>query len=294
MLHNNDLQFEKGSEEENVFSGQENLPKEIIGSQELTDAIRGQISINSNLINLREVRKTITQLFIPQDPHVQFGTCSINPGIVTPSASATFACSIPVNTGAADYPVWMTPPSAMETGLIYQGASVAGSTEITVRLFNATTLDIDGAARTWNWMIIPTFSISKAGTIIRSWQFPDASSAAVAAITFTVPLDYQLISLKLVWTTPASSGNLAWDALFDEGGEGEAIGTRGFTTATQTVVAPSSASVYKFTEILNDTTLVQRIRMNNVWGMRWRRLGADAADTLSNTMNLYGFLATFN
>jgi hypothetical protein len=83
---------------------------------------------------------------------VLYGTVSVNPPNIVANTSGTFTVTITdVQTGDL---VFLTPPSDIEPGLVFQGASVTAADEVTIRMRNVTGGDIDGASRTWSYMVI--------------------------------------------------------------------------------------------------------------------------------------------
>jgi hypothetical protein len=82
---------------------------------------------------------------------VFYGTVSVDPPNIAANSSGTVAVTITgVQTGDL---VFLTPPSDMETDLIFQGADVTAGT-VTIQIRNVSGGDIDGANRTWSYMVI--------------------------------------------------------------------------------------------------------------------------------------------
>ena len=77
------------------------------------------------------------------------GTCAVDPASIAAGTVGTAACTASGITSAAH--VYLTPPTALEDGLVLEGAT-AGSGSITVSLLNTTAGAIDGAALTWSWL----------------------------------------------------------------------------------------------------------------------------------------------
>jgi len=83
---------------------------------------------------------------------VFYGTVSVDPPNINANTSTTFTVTIPgVQTGDL---VFLTPPSSIETDLIFQGADVTAANTVTIRIRNVSGAAVDGAARTWSYMVI--------------------------------------------------------------------------------------------------------------------------------------------
>jgi hypothetical protein len=82
---------------------------------------------------------------------VFYGTVSVDPPNIAANSSGTVAVPIPgVQTGDL---VFLTPPSDMETDLIFQGADVTAGGTVTIQIRNVGAA-VDGDARTWSYMVI--------------------------------------------------------------------------------------------------------------------------------------------
>jgi hypothetical protein len=83
---------------------------------------------------------------------VFYGTVSVNPPNIDANTSETFTVTITgVQTGDL---VFLTPPSDIEAGLVFQGANVTGANTVTIQMRNVTGSAIDGDPRTWRYMVI--------------------------------------------------------------------------------------------------------------------------------------------
>jgi hypothetical protein len=83
---------------------------------------------------------------------VLYGTVSVDPPLINANTSATFTVTITgVQTGDL---VFLTPPSDIEPGLVFQGANVTAANTVTIRMRNVTGTAVNGAARTWSYMVI--------------------------------------------------------------------------------------------------------------------------------------------
>ncbi len=83
---------------------------------------------------------------------VFYGTVSVDPPNINANTSATFTVTITgVQTGDL---VFLTPPSGIEGELVFQGADVTAANTVTIRMRNVTGVAVDGASRTWSYMVI--------------------------------------------------------------------------------------------------------------------------------------------
>ncbi len=83
---------------------------------------------------------------------VFYGTVSVDPPSINANSSSTFTVSIAgVNVGDL---VLLTPPSNMEADLVFQGADVTAGGTVTIRIRNVSGAVVDGAARTWKYIVI--------------------------------------------------------------------------------------------------------------------------------------------
>jgi hypothetical protein len=80
------------------------------------------------------------------------GTVAVDP----PSLGAATAASVTVTISGAAVgdTVWLFPPSTLEDGLILQAAEVTAANTVTLKIFNARTVAVDGVSRTWRYVII--------------------------------------------------------------------------------------------------------------------------------------------
>lgn len=80
-------------------------------------------------------------------------TAAVNPGSLLTDAAEDLAVTV---TGAATTDdVLVIPPADLETGLVYQGATVTGANTVTVRVMNTSAGTIDGASKTATFILRP-------------------------------------------------------------------------------------------------------------------------------------------
>lgn len=109
---------------------------------------------------------------------------------------------------------------------------------------------------------------------------------------FIVPSDVSSISsIQLVWSTPATSGNLYYDAHLDAAANGEAIQTHHNHSTGQTAAAGAVANEIDFLTL--PAGLLTSVTPGDICGLEFIRLGSDANDTLSNRIDVYGIIVTF-
>lgn len=126
-------------------------------------------------------------------------------------------------------------------------------------------------------------------------QFADAATKE-AYFILPVPSGMIVTSLQFVWSTPATSGNLRWQIDIGAGSDSQATNARTTGGTAVSTAADGTANDLNFTEIPSSTGVNLATLLspeNSIWGFKFSRLGADAADTLSNTANLYGILVTY-
>jgi hypothetical protein len=83
---------------------------------------------------------------------VFYGTVSVDPPNINANTSTTFTVII-TGVQMGDL-VFLTPPSGIEGGLVFQGANVTAVNTVTIQMRNVTGSAIDGIARTWRYMVI--------------------------------------------------------------------------------------------------------------------------------------------
>ncbi len=83
---------------------------------------------------------------------VLYGTVSVDPPNIDANTSTTFTVTI-TGVGTGDL-AFLTPPSDIEGGLVFQGAHVTAANTVTTQMRNVTGVAVDGAARTWRYMVI--------------------------------------------------------------------------------------------------------------------------------------------
>mgnify|MGYP001575126644 CR=1 FL=1 len=122
-------------------------------------------------------------------------------------------------------------------------------------------------------------------------QFADAATR-VAYFSIIPPRDWNIINMKFIWSTPATSGNMRWTIDIGEGGDSDANNARITGGTAVTPAADGTANDLNYTDILSAGAgvILDNLRRDNLWGIKFTRTGADAGDTLTNTVNLYGIL----
>lgn len=80
------------------------------------------------------------------------GTVSVNPASIAANTTGDTSVTI-ASAKAGDIIVW-TPPSDLEAGLVVGGSWCASDGTVVLRLGNVTVGAIDGAAKTWSYLII--------------------------------------------------------------------------------------------------------------------------------------------
>lgn len=125
-------------------------------------------------------------------------------------------------------------------------------------------------------------------------QFADAATR-VAYFSFIIPPDLSIISIVFIWSTPATSGNLRWQIDFGEGGDSDTTNVRTTGGTAVSTAADGIANELSFTEVIGAGAGVElsALRKEGLWGIKFTRSGADVADTLTNTVNLYGILIRY-
>lgn len=124
-------------------------------------------------------------------------------------------------------------------------------------------------------------------------QLADGSTKT-AYFTLITPTDFRLVSVKLVWSTPATSKVALFKVDIGEGGELEANNERTTGGTNFTVTSAATASDLNFTEIINKGAVyLSRVKQKTLWGIKLSRIGGDASDTLSDVANVYGLLIKY-
>ncbi len=83
---------------------------------------------------------------------VLYGTVNVDPPNIGANASVTFTITI---TGVQTNDlIFLTPPSDIEAALVFQGATVTSANTVTIRMRNVTGAAVNGASRTWRYMVI--------------------------------------------------------------------------------------------------------------------------------------------
>ena len=106
-----------------------------------------------------------------------------------------------------------------------------------------------------------------------------------------------IVSFQFIWSTPATTGNLRWTIDIGAGGNSEATNARTTGGTAVNTAADGTANDLNFTDIpgvnagINFASL-ESIR-SQILGFKFTRTGADAGDTLTDTVNLYGLLLEY-
>ncbi len=124
-------------------------------------------------------------------------------------------------------------------------------------------------------------------------QFADAATNE-AYFAFVPHQDLILAKMEFIWSASAA-GNLRWQVDIGEGGASEQNNVRTTGGTAITTAADATANDLKFTDIgLSTGVSLPKLKKGNLWGIKFTRLGADAADTINGgTVNLYGILITY-
>jgi len=125
-------------------------------------------------------------------------------------------------------------------------------------------------------------------------QFADAATK-VAYFSLLPSRDWNIVNMKFIWSTPATSGNLRWQIDIGEGGDSDANNARTTGGTAVTTAADGTANDLNYTDVLlaSAGVVLERLKRDNVWGIKFTRTGAHADDTLTNTVNLYGILIEY-
>lgn len=83
---------------------------------------------------------------------VKEGTVSVNPASIAANTTGDTSVTI-ADAQAGDVILW-TPPSDLEAGLVVGGSWCASNGTVVLRLGNVTVGAIDGAAKTWSYVLI--------------------------------------------------------------------------------------------------------------------------------------------
>jgi hypothetical protein len=101
----------------------------------------------------------------------------------------------------------------------------------------------------------------------------------LAFFSLFVPPDLTITSIKLLWTSPAASGNLLWEAAWVFDGEGNTVGT-----GSNVLHAELNAGSPRVSDAMTQHTL---------WGLKFERTASSATDTLGDVVNIYGLLVFY-
>lgn len=124
-------------------------------------------------------------------------------------------------------------------------------------------------------------------------QLADGSSNS-AFFTLVIPTDYTVTSLKLIWSTPATSKVAVFNVTIEEGGELEAADERSTGGTNFNVTSATTASDLNHTELVNKGGVyLSEIRQTNLWNITVTRVGGDASDALADVANIYGIIVRY-
>lgn len=124
-------------------------------------------------------------------------------------------------------------------------------------------------------------------------QLADAATRE-AYFAFVPHQELILSKMEFIWSTPAVAGNLYWQVDIGEGGDSDQNNARTTGGTSIATAADGTANDLNVTDIgLASGISLTKLRLGNLWGIKFSRLGAHASDTLSNTVNLYGILITY-
>ena len=84
------------------------------------------------------------------------GTVSVDPASLAAGAKASTTAAVTGIDPTTCFLVQFTPPAALETGLVPIAARISATDTIQVDLYNPTAGAIDGASRSWEYLIICT------------------------------------------------------------------------------------------------------------------------------------------
>jgi hypothetical protein len=115
----------------------------------------------------------------------------------------------------------------------------------------------------------------------------------LAFFSLFVPPDLTITSIKLLWTSPAASGNLLWEAAWVFDGEGNTVGT-GSNVLHADVSATKGANLLNYTELNAGSPRVSdAMTQHTLWGLKFERTASSATDTLGDVVNIYGLLVFY-
>jgi hypothetical protein len=132
---------------------------------------------------------------------------------------------------------------------------------------------------------VQNFTVANAGRLhgLRAGDGDDCRGT----FTTRVPADFvSFTSIKMLWQTPASSGNLVFLCYFHWAGADEADSTNA-ETGDSTTVATGGAEVLTYTEMGN--IALSGIAAGDILGSEFRLYRNNGSDTLSNTVDVCGF-----
>ena len=119
----------------------------------------------------------------------------------------------------------------------------------------------------------------------------DAATTEILA-TIKVPDDFvSFSSVKLAWSSPAAAGDMYWQMSANYAANGEVWNTHsdtpGYGVTTMTLT-----SAIQVEEPALPLTLAS-LAIGDYVGLYFARAGGDALDTLTNVVNVFGFLFTY-
>ena len=108
------------------------------------------------------------------------------------------------------------------------------------------------------------------------------------AFTSRVPDDFvSFTNVKMIWKTPASSGNLVFLCYFHWATTGENSQASGAESGDQQTVATGGAEVLNYSEMGNFA--LSGIAVGDIFGSEFRCYRNNVSDTISNYVEILGF-----
>jgi len=83
--------------------------------------------------------------------YIADGTVAVDPASISATSSAETSVTI-AGVAAGDI-VMFNVPASLETGLVFSGARVSAADTVQLRLTNVTAISVDGASRTWSYIV---------------------------------------------------------------------------------------------------------------------------------------------
>lgn len=126
-----------------------------------------------------------------------------------------------------------------------------------------------------------------------AYQCADAATKVAYMTPFVYPQDFRLLSAELIWSA-AATGNMVWKIDIGVGRKGDDTNARTTGGTNVTTAAPSTANTYGFLNFDGIGGIdLKKIGYPDIVGIKFSRIGADASDTINNTVNIYGIKLTW-